>query len=277
MTSVKEDTHECRRRLRNPLKSPASGLSTGPFRRSRLPLVAIAALVAATLASACDDGQDQVSGTTTPTAATSPTASASPEQQLLEHVVLRVEDLRAGLEQADASASTNEDIAAGEDDPEQELARLESMGRLLGYEVSFVPGSESPPARGLIAVTSAASLYLTPEGASESFADDSQEAQSADWQAAYPNLTDVEVKEVERPGLADEVIWIRITGLQGGEDGPLYIEDFVVLRRNRLRGFLRAVSLVEVSAGRDALLSDVADLTALQVQRIDAALEESQP
>jgi hypothetical protein len=257
------------------LKSPTSGPSTGPFRRSRLPLIAIAALVAAALASACGDSQDQAPGTTTPTAATSPTTTPSPEQQLLEQVVLRAEDLPAGLVQADASTSTNEDVAAGEDDPEQELARLESLGRVLGYEVNFVPGPESPPARGMLAATSAASLYLTPEGAGESFADDAQEARSADWPAAYPDLADLEVIEVERPGLADEVVWIRITGLQGGEDSPMFIEDFVVLRQSRLRGFLRAVSLVEASTGRDALLPDVADLAALHIKRIDAALQGS--
>jgi len=275
MTPVKEDSHKGHHCLHHPLKSPTGGLSTGPFRRSRLPLMAIAALVAAALASACGDSQDQAPGTTTPTAATSPTTTLSPEQQLLEQVVLRAEDLPAGLVQVDASTSTNEEIAAGQDDPEQELARLESMGRLLGYEVNFVPGSESPPERGMLAASSSASLYLTPEGASESFADDAQEARSADWPAAYPDLTDVEVKEVERPGLADEVVWIRITGLQSGEDSPMFIEDFVVLRQSRLRGFLRAISLVEASAGRDALLEDVADLAALHTQRIDAALQGS--
>ncbi len=237
--------------------------------------MAIAALVAAALASACGDSQDQAPGTTTPTAATSPTTTLSPEQQLLEQVVLRAEDLPAGLVQVDASTATNEDIAADKDDPEQELARLESLGRVLGYEVNFVPGPESPPTRGMLAATSSASLYLTPEGASESFADNAQEARSADWQAAYSNLTDVEVKEVQRPGLADEVVWIRITGVQGGEDSPMFIEDFVVLRQSRLRGFLRAVSLVEASTGREALLEDVADLAALHIKRIDDALEGS--
>jgi hypothetical protein len=207
--------------------------------------------------------------------ATSPTAALSPEQQLLEQVVLEAEDLPQGLVRVDASTSTNEDFAASQADPEQELARLESLGRLLGYEVNFVPGAESPPERGMLAVTSTASLYQTPEGASESFAHDAQEARSADWLATYPDLIDPEVREVERPGLADEVVWIRITGLQRGEDGRMFVEDFVVLRQSRLRGFLRAVSLVEASAGRDALLQDVADLAALQTQRIDAALEGS--
>ena len=175
----------------------------------------------------------------------------------------------------DASTSTNEDFAAEAQNPEQELVRLESMGRVLGYKVNFVPGPESPPAQGMLAASSSASLYLTPEGATESFAHDAQKARDADWLATYPDLTDVEVREVERPGLADEVIWIRITGLQDGEDGLMKIEDFLVLRRDRVRGFLRVQSLVEASAGRDALLQDIADLAALQIQRIDAALQGS--
>ncbi len=108
-----------------------------------------------------------------------------------------------------------------------------------------------------------------------SFAGDAQKARDADWLATYPDLTVVEVKEIERPGLADEVIWIRITGLQDGEEDLMRIEDFVVLRQSRVRGFFRAVSVVEASASRDALLQDIADLAALQIQRIDAALQES--
>ncbi len=189
--------------------------------------------------------------------------------------MLRAEDLPAGLVRVDASTSTNEDVAAGEEDPERELARLEGLGRVLGYEVSFVPGPESPPERGMIAATSAASLYLTPEGASESFADDAQKARDADWLITYPDLAEPEVREVERPGLADEAVWIRITGFQGGEDGAMFIEDFVVLRRSRLRAFLRSVSLVEANAGPDALLQDISDLAGIQIRRIDAALQGS--
>jgi hypothetical protein len=231
--------------------------------------MAIGLTLAVTLMATCGNGQGGTPDATTP--ATPPTTTLSPERQLLEQVVLRVEDLPAGLVQIDASTSTNVDVAVGE----QELARLENLGRLLGYEVNFVPGSESPPERGVLAATSAASLYLSTQGASTSFADVAQKARDTNWLATYPDLTDLEVREVERPGLADEVIWIRITGLQDGGDGPMSIDDFVVLRRSRLRGFLRAVSVVEPSAGRDALLQDVADLAAIQIQRIDAALQES--
>jgi hypothetical protein len=237
--------------------------------QSRLLLIAIATLAVTSLLAACDGG-DGAPGTT-PTAV-APTATVSPEQTLLEQAVLQPEDLPANLVQADASTSTNEDVANGEANSEEELARLESWGRLLGYQVDFVPGSGSPAVQDIQAMTSAASLYRTPEGASSSFADDAQKARAADWAASYPDLTSVEVKEVDHPELADEVVWIRVSGLQNGGDGPMFIEDFVVLRRSRMRGFLRMVSLVDPSAGRDALLQDVADLAARQVERIDAAL-----
>lgn len=273
MIPVKGFSGKDHRHLLRPIKSLVGRLPTGPYGRLSLPLIAITAIVVAALTGACDDGQDGSPGTPTPAA--SPTATPSPEQQLLEQVVLRAEDLPAGLVQFDAVTTTNEDLAAGEANPEEELARLESLGRLLGYEVNLLPGPDSPPERGIMAVSSAASLYLTTEGASASFADDAQKARDADWLATYPDLTDPAVTEVERPELADEVIWIRITGLQDEGRGPMFIEDFVVLRRSRLRGYLRAVSLVEASTDRDAVLQDVADLAALQVERIDAALEGS--
>jgi hypothetical protein len=257
-------------RHQRPLKGLASGLS----RRSSLLLIAIALAVTAALTASCDGGQDGASGTTTPTGAT-PTDTSSPEQQLLEQVVLRAEDLPAGLTQVDAGTSTNEDVAAEKTNPEEELSRLQSLGRVLGYNVSFVPGSESPPERGIMAVSSAASLYLTAEGASASFADDAQAARDADWLASYPNLTSATVKEIERPELADEVVWMRITGFEDETQSTIFIEDFVVLRQSRVRGYLRTVSLAEASAGRDAFLPDLEKLAGLQVQRIDAALEES--
>ena len=270
MTLVKGNSDEDHLRFQRRAKGPIAACPAGPRKHWGLPLVAIAVVVAAALTAACDDSQDQAPPTTTPT------TTPSPEQQLLEQVILVAEDLPAGLEQVDAGTSTNEEVAANEADPKKELARLESLGRVLGYEANFLPGSDSPPERGVVAVTSTASVYLTPEGASESFAHDAEEARSADWLATYPDLTDPQVREVDRPELADEVIWMRITGIQDGEDAPLFIEDFLVLRRSRLRGFLRAVSLVETSAGRDALLQDVADLAALSIQRIDAALDASQ-
>jgi len=243
--------------------------------------MAIAAALAAGLITACNGGRGEAPAMTSPTATASPTAAASPtvtpssEQQLLEQMVLHAEDLFTALTQAAAEVSTNEDVAAQEEDPEQELARLERWGRLLGYDVTFLPGPDTRPGLPLKGVNSTASLYRTAEGASDSFADDSQKALHADWVAAYPNLTNVEVRQIERPELADQVIWIRIAGLQVQAGSSLYIEDFVVLRRDRVRAFLRATSFFPASTDPDSLLEEIADLAARQVERIDAALPES--
>lgn len=279
MTPMKGDPSEHVRCQRQRSRGPYRACPATPVGHWRVALLAIAGVAAAVLIVACgDDERGTIStATATPTAATSPTASPSPEQQLLQQVVLRADDLPAGLVQVAATTSTNEDIAADSQSPDEEVARLESLGRLLGYEVNFVPGPESPPESNVFAVTSAASLYRTPDGASASFADAAQDARNSDWAAAYTDLTEMEVREVERPDLADEVVWIRITGIQDGESGSLFIEDFVVLRRDRLRGFLRVVSLVEASAGRDAFLQNVEELTALHVRRIDTVVEGGQP
>ena len=239
--------------------------------RSLLALVAVAGLVATLLLAACrGDGTPAATTTAGPS-----TPTVSPEQALLQQVTLRAEDLPPSLSQVDASASTNEDVAAGEANPEEELAQLESWGRLLGYEVNFVQ-AEAAAAADIVALSSAASLYETPDGASASFADAARKARDTDWPASYPDLVDPTVTQLERPGLADEVIWVRISGVQSAEDGRLFTEDFVVMRRDRVRGFLRAVFLTD-PAGDGATIQETEDLVAIQVQRIDAALQESSP
>lgn len=244
--------------------------------------MAVAAAAPAILTGACRDGAEAPATTTpappaSPTAepatpAPTPAATADPNQQLLEKMVLEAEDLPTGLQRASAITSTNEDVAAGAQDPEQELARLESLGRLLGYEVDFIPATL--PERGIAAVSSAARLFLAADGAAADFAEDVEELRAADWAAAYPDLTDFQVRELDRPDLADQVIWMRVSGLEQGGDGPMRIEDFVVLQRNRVWSLLRVESRDEASAGPDAFIDDIAALVALQVQRIDSALLE---
>jgi hypothetical protein len=273
------------RRLYRLLESPTSGPPKRLSGHSRLILITIAGVLAATLVSACGDSQGKTPGTTTPTEAVSPTPAdmsvpgasptAPPEQELLEQMVLQTEDLPAGLSQVSAVASPNEDAAQAAANPEKELARLESWGRLFGYDVVFLPGPDSSPDLTVMGVNSTASIYVTPEGASASFADDVQAARSQDWTASYPDLINLNVQEIKRPQLADEVFWIRITGHQKKAKGPLSIEDFVALRRSRVRGFLRVTSLLPASAKPDASLKRTADLAARQVERINMGLVES--
>lgn len=261
-----------------------SGLPKEAIWHSGFLFIAASAVLAAALVSACGHGQDEA-GTTTPIEAASPapadmsepgaSPTPPPELELLEQMVLQTEDLPAGLSQVSALTSPNEDAAQAAANPEEELARLESWGRLFGYDVVFVPGPDSSPDLTVMGVNSTASIYVTPEGASASLADDVQAARSQDWAASYPELIDLDVQEIKRPQLADEVFWIRITGHEEEAKGPLSIEDFVVLRRSRVRGFLRVTSLFPASASSDAFLEETADLAARQVERIDMGLAES--
>lgn len=211
------------------------------------------------------------SGTPTPTEPSPSPTPVDPEQQLLQQIVLQAEDLPPGFTQVATFYSTNQDLAEAKADPEQELDRLETLGRLLGYDVTYTPGPDTPPDFSVRAVNTTASLYRTPEGASGSFAEGVRTARTQDWSVSYPDLIDLEVREVERPALADEALWTRISGSQSPD--MLLIEDFVLLRRDRVRAFLRVITLVEASAGNDAFLEEVESWAARQVELIDAALQ----
>lgn len=182
-----------------------------------------------------------------------------------------------GLIRVSAVVSSNEEVAQARGDPEEELQRLLEWGRILGYDVTYQPGPDAPPDLTVRAVNSTASLYRTAEGASASFADGARTAETQDWAQSYPDLADLEVSRIDRPDLADEVIWVRVSGLQGEERTALVIDDFVLLRRDRVRAFLRVVSLLGASAGREAGLERVAQMAARQVERIDAALGGEEP
>ena len=220
---------------------------------------------------------DATSPRPTPTAAAdspvaTPTVAEDPDRQLLQQMVLNVEDLPPGFTELGASFSTNQDVAEVKPDPQQELARLDEAGRILGYDVTYSPGPDSPAGGSDVrAVNTTASLYTTPEGASSSWQEGVNTARTQDWPASYPNIADVEVREMPAAGLADQALWIRVSGAQ--DASSLYIEDFVLLRRDRARAFLRVVIVAETSLGKDAHRDDVTDWIVRQVERVDAALQ----
>jgi len=271
--------------------------------RSRRPVLVflIAAATAATLMAACKGGsgpagsvtplatstsmigvtvtrgsptptEDATAGSESPTA---PAASPSPEQPLLEAMVLEADDLPDGLVRVSASTSTNADLASAAANPQKQTALLESWGRLLGYDVTFQPGPDAPANLPIRGVNSTASIYKTAGGANQSFADGANTARTQDWAKGYSNLSDVVVREIKQPGLADEVAWIRITGLQGDTKSLILVDDYVLMRRDRVRGFLRVTTLFPASAGQDAYRSEVAAQAARQVQLIDSAIAGS--
>lgn len=217
--------------------------------------LAVAILFAVLAGAACDGdgGGDQ--------------GDIDPElQALLEGLVLTVEDLPEGLEQAGLSFSTNLGLADAAADSQAELAKLERLGRRLGIDVNFTPTgavSANFPVRGGIQNT--VSLYTTPDGASESFREGAQSARQTDWPSLYPELRDVAVEEVDRQ-LGDESVWFRITGLD--QSGGLVIDDQVAMRAGLARSFLRVVSTFDEGTGRDAYVDQVEAWARLVADRI---------
>ena len=241
-------------------EEPDDRLAARPASRFRLALFLLGSLAAllVSVAIACGDGDD-----------------LSTERQLLEQMILKPEDIASGLERVTASFSTNQDVAEGTLDPVQELAKLEGFTRQLGYEVTYQSGFNAPADITIRAINNTASLYRDAEGASASFADGVETARTTDWLASHSDLDEVEVQEIPLEGIADEAFWIRVSGLQGEDGSTLLMDDFLLLRQDRVRSFLRVVHLVEASSGREAAIQQVRDWADRQAQLIEAALADS--
>ncbi len=189
-------------------------------------------------------------------------------RDLLKRIVLQVEDLPVGFQRVDSSFSTNTDVADAQLNPKEELAKLEERGRQLGYDVSFIPGPEASPDTPVRGLNNTASLYLTAAGASASFVEGVESARASDWELQYPSVNQLEIREIQPPDLADEALWIRVSGLQGEQLDSLFIDDLLLMRQGRVRGFLRVISLFEGQTDRDLYLSQVEEWARLQSQRM---------
>lgn len=196
-------------------------------------------------------------------------------RELLEQIVIRAEDLPSGLERASAFFSTNEEVAEAQSSSAEELAKLEEWGRRLGYDVSFALAPDPPPDLVIRGLQSTASLYDAEQGASASFAAGVSSARDSDWEARYSGLSELEVTEIERPDIADELLWVRASGFEGEEAGALLVDDQVALRVGRVRAFLRVVMLFEGEVDRSIYMDQVAGWAHLMSGRISEALATS--
>jgi len=197
-------------------------------------------------------------------------SSGGDPEQLLARMVLRLDDLPAGYSEDPGEYSENEDIALGD---EEELARLEAQGRILGYDTAFNRGDVSEQEAPFVGVDSAVSLYEDAGGAGESWDQAAEEARSTDWEASL-GFGETKVEEVDRE-IADETLWLRVTGLVelGEEQTPvLVMDDQIILRQGRARGYLRVFSAMEGSGDRSALIDEVASLAERQLQRMNEAV-----
>lgn len=242
-------------------------------------------LLAATLAllAACggDDGDTASPTPTGPTAV--PTVTLTPLQQSLASIVLQPGDLPDGLDSGAPDFSTNEDLAGSD---LEMLARLIEVGRQLGVDVQFIPTdrlADDNPLRG--GLQSSASVYITENGASETFRETAGQARANDWEANYPNIPDLRVTEIEQD-IGDESLWLRITGKAectfvttptpdelGAvpspvcEDTKLLIIDNVIFRSGRVRGYLQVSTLFLPQAPLDSYVTQIkamADIVALR-------------
>ena len=208
------------------------------------PLLCAAALIAllTAVAVACGGG-----GVEEPTVAPSPgatgvptgapTATPSAVEEQLRGMVLQPSDLPAGFSLAQESFSTNEEVAGDGEDAAEVLARLTEWGRILGHGVVF--SSEASSENSVFLVDSTVSLYESDSGAAASFADAVNTARATDWQASVGEATDLRVEEVPSLDVADEMLWLRITGTALVGDPPAeqpFVQDVVLLRVGRVRG-----------------------------------------
>jgi hypothetical protein len=185
-----------------------------------------------------------------------------PEEALLR-MVLTPEDVGEPYVEDSARTTTNEDLAP------EELTRAEELGRILGYSVAISRGDADEVEFPIFGVESAASLYEGSDGASESLADDVQEARDTDWGAVL-GFADTEIEEIDR-SFAAETFWLRLSAVErlGDDQRPvLIIEDRIILREGRARGFLLIAAALEGSSDRGALMDEVAALAEEQARRM---------
>lgn len=239
--------------------------------------IIVAALVVMSVASACRDGSSSPE-----TPQVSPTASdgevnddeVSEVHTLLSRMVLTEEDLPAELQQGSVFYSTNEEVAGSGSLAEARLAELEGWGRLLGYDIEFVPSPDAPSDAVIKGMQNAVSLYASAEGASDSFADGMADARASDWAASYPDLAELEVEEVDRASLGDEAVWFRISGISG--TGKLLVDDQVAIRVGPARSFLRVVMVFDGGMTRETYLDEVEAWAKLLVARIEAIIASAE-
>jgi hypothetical protein len=215
-----------------------------------------------------DDDEDAPNGGSTG-------SGASPELEAqIESVLLKQEEVPVGLQAGGLTYTTNEQLAGSS---QEELDRLNQIGRLLSGEITFVPTQNLGPevaARG--GIQNSAGVYETPAGAGETYTMNSEAALTSDWAAAYSDFDDVRWGEIDR-SLGDESTWIRITGLEecivetptpgpgAPSPGPVptcaipqqVIIDQLVIRAGRTYIYFQATSSVPAGSVEDVFVGQV--------------------
>ena len=205
-------------------------------------------------------------------------AGESSLQKTLRKMVLLEDDLPPGLVSGDEAFITNDDAAQQSSaDPEARKALLESWGRLLGYEIAYEPATGTPTDLPVQGINVSASLYKTAAGAGESFADAVKTAEARDWAANYAGLREFQQQNIAAEGIADEIVWLRLSGIQPSASGPdaLVTDDLIFFRIGTERGFLRVLANSAETQDRAHLHSTVESWLRTLVQNVKDALADS--
>lgn len=245
-------------------------------------LIIFALLPLLLLVAACGSDDDTVGGGEL-TQSPAPGVTLSSLEQSLASVLLEESDLPPGLQGTAPIFSTNDDLAADS----ERLATIIATGRRLGVDVQFIPTDQLDPdypVRG--GIQSAASIYESPLGASETFLEAVGDARANDWAANYPSLTDVTVTEISRD-VGEESVWLRVSGTAECEfivtpvpgEGPtptcsetkIVVLDNVLFRQGRVRGFLQVSGLFPPVSAQDVFVDQVLQWVELMTDRAQTA------
>jgi hypothetical protein len=142
--------------------------------------------------------------------------------------------------------------AAGGENREERLVKLQEWGYILGYDVTYQANPQVQSEVGLILANSTASLYSSEEGASASFDDAVETTRTTDWAALFSGTQEVQDEEVDIPALTDEMLWLRITAKAAPEVGieeETFVQDVILFRQGPARASLMAVWAMEDGSG----------------------------
>src|SRR3990170_6248699 len=134
-------------------------------------------------------------------------------EKILRQVVLQQADVPSGLQASDEQLTTNEQLIASSPDPKAARREVDEWGRILAFEATFQPEPDAPPDMAVQAISSSASLYGDAAGAGLSYAKAERSIDETDWKSQHPELQDFQQQIVKKGGLADELVWLRLSGV----------------------------------------------------------------
>ena len=211
---------------------------------------------------------------TTPTAGASPTVD-SPDQKTLRQMVLLEDDLPPGIQMVGQEFTTNEAVIEASPDPEATRAELAKWGRILGYGVDFQPGPDTLPTTPIRGVSVSVSLYETAAGATDSYASAEKQATETDWAAQNPNLTQFQQRRIGLEGVADQILWLRLSGISASPAGVI-TDDIILIRVDRARAFIRVLTTAP-GEDRGTLLDAIKGWVRTEVRRVNDTLAAGGP